>query len=595
MAISLALCLSPCLVWGENDEETLGLFNAWQERTSTSSRAPKPLSQTAENVSVITAPEIEALNAHTLADVLATVPGIQTDHRGGPGNIVFTFIQSTNYNHMLVLVDGVPLNDLGDNFVDVSTIPAQIIERVEILKGAASSAWGQALSGVINVITKSPERGRAIGGSATAAIGERTTADTRAELSGSSGRLGYYLSGGYLGSNGVLPRNSVFSSDLNAKLTYALPGQGKLWGTFNYNRAIRETLFVPPPLYDLQENQNIRNLRASVGFTKPLNERLQLDLFARHAYRYVDNVDAQTTDGVLLSAITNRNTVSGGSAKLTWRGASNVLVFGGEYEHAEFKQADAFQQVDLLNKSVNRWGVFLNDTLTLGPLAVIPGARFDHTAASGGDQFSPSLGATWQLDEKTVLRGYTARGFSLPSITILNLPAENIWSSQLGIESQVVPYLWLKGTLFRNEIWNIGETKERRIALGSELEVRTIPICNLSLGGGWTYTDTYRTSDGSSVLAAPRHTLQLALRYDDKTYRGVLTGRHIYWNSDPAFNGRYYGLVWDLHLGATLFKRDNSSLDLFFSGHNLFNGRQYQDEFTPNTGRWVEGGVRVRF
>lgn len=594
--ITIVLCLFPCLARGEETDDVLDLFSAFQEQTSTASRAPKPLSQTAENVTVITVKEIELLNAHTLADVLATVPGIQTDHRGGPGNIVFTFIQSTNYNHMLVLVDGVPLNDLADNFADVSTIPAQTIERIEILKGAASSAWGQALSGVINVTTKSPERGRAIGGSASASIGERTTADTRAELSGTSGKLGYYLSGGYLGSNGILPRNGVFFNDALAKLTYELPEQGKVWGSFTYNRGSRQTLFVPLALGgDLQQDQDIRNLRASIGVSQPLNEHLQLDLFGRHAYKYNNNFDSQISDGAALSSVTARNRVSGASAKLTWRETSNLLVIGGEYEHAEFKGTDILQQVDTLNKKAERWGIFLNDTLTLGPLAITPGVRFDHTAASGGGQFSPSLGATWQLGESTVLRAYTGRGFSLPSITIQNLPAEKIWSSQLGFETQAVPYLWLKGTLFRNEIWNIGESKERRIALGSELEVRTTPIYNTSLGGGWTYTDTYRTSDGSPVLAAPRHTLQLALRYDDKTYRGVLTGRHINWNSEPAFNGKYRGMLWDLHLGATLLKRDYSSLELFFSGHNLFNGRQYQDEWTPNTGRWFEGGMRVRF
>ena len=112
---------------------------------------------------------------------------------------------------------------------------------------------------------------------------------------------------------------------------------------------------------------------------------------------------------------------------------------------------------------------------------------------------------------------------------------------------------------------------------------------------GWTYTDTYRTSNGTPVFAAPRNTLQLALRYDDQTCRGTLTGRHIYWHSDPSFNGRYSSMIWDLHLGATLLKRQHSSLELFFSGHDLFNSPYFQDEFTPSTGRWFEGGMRVRF
>jgi len=136
---------------------------------------------------------------------------------------------------------------------------------------------------------------------------------------------------------------------------------------------------------------------------------------------------------------------------------------------------------------------------------------------------------------------------------------------------------------------------EKQIALGAEIEARTMPVWHTSLGTGYTFTDTTRSSDGLQVYAAPRHTVQLALRYDDKTYRGVLTGRHVWWNSDPSYGARYYGLLWDLHLGATLFKRESNSLELFFSGHNLFNGAQFNDSFTPNTPRWFEGGLKVRF
>jgi vitamin B12 transporter len=595
-ALFLAFCLFPCLAWGEDDEETLGLFNAFQEQSSTASRAPKPLSQTAENVTVVTAKEIEQLNAHTLADVLATIPGLQTWHWGGPGSPVFTYIQSSASPHVLVLVDGVALNTLGENSSEVSMVPARIIERIEIVKGAASSAWGQALGGVINVITKAPNREQAISGSASASIGERTTADTSAELSGSIDKLGYYLSSGYLGSNGLLPQITTHSNTTYAKLTYDLPGQGQLWGTFRFSNFNRVDSFVPDPAFDFTQREEAQQLYATLGYRRKLTEQLELELNARHVSRDVTNFFNLVSDGSLSQTVIAKERVTGGNVKLVWRGANNLLVAGGDYEHAKLKSTDAIIATDLLNRTVDRWGIYLNDTLTLGPVAVTPGVRFDHTVTSG-NQLSPSLGATWQLTDSTLLRGYTARGYSLPYILLENRSSEKIWTSQIGVESTAVPNLWLKGTLFRNEIWNIGDTQERRIALGTELEARTTPTWNTSLGAGWTYTDTYRTSDGSTVYGAPRNTLQLALRYDDQKYRGVLTGRHIWWNSDPSFlpTAHYYGLIWDLHLGATLLKKENSSLELFFSGHNLFNGSQTLDGLIPNTGRWFEGGMRVRF
>ncbi len=596
----LAIC---CLLsrpaHGEEGEDTLGLYSSWQEQSVSTGRAAKSLSHTPENVTVITTREIEALNAHTLADVLSSVPGIQLENLGGPGGVVYTNIQGSKFNHVLVLVDGVAINDLSDNFPDVGLVPARIIDRIEIVKGAASSSWGQALGGVINVITKSPEQGRPIDGSASASLGKRTTSDSGAELSGTSGRLGYYLSGGYLGSNGLLPNTQIFSNNAYGKLNYDLHGQGRISATLNYSNANRGEFAFPP----FKADDAARYLNATLAYRTDLTRQLELEMVAHRTERRIEVTASLIDSGDILKKATEQEEVTGTKIKLVWRRTDNLLVTGIDYEHAKFSFLNgALKQVDELNRTVDRWGAYLNDTLTIGALAISSGARFDHTQ-SGGDQFSPTLGATWQLSDKTILRGYTAKGFSLPALT-LDLTSEKVWTSQVGIESSAIPYLWLKETLFRNETWDVTVTdpqsgarsSERHIALGSETEVRTIPIYNTSLGLGYTFTDTTRTSDDSQVKDVARHTLQLALRYDDlHLLRGVLTGRHIWWNADQSDKGSYNGLIWDLHLGATLFKREKNSLEMFFSGHNLFNNSQFTSQFYPNPGRWFEGGLKVRF
>lgn len=595
----LLFCLVSRPAHGEEAEDTLGLYSSWQEQSVSTGRAAKPLSHTPENVTVITTREIEALNAHTLADVLATIPGIQLENLGGPGGVVYTNIQGSKFNHVLVQVDGVTLNNLSDNFPDVGLVPARIIERIEIVKGAASSVWGQALGGVINVITKSPEQGRLIGGSASSSIGERATTDSGAELNGTSGRLGYYLSGGYLGSNGLLPNTQIFANNAYGKLNYDLRSQGRISATLNYTNANRGEFASPP----FKSDDAARYLNATLDYRTDLTKQLELEMVAHHSARRIEVTASMIDSGDILKKAAFREYATGAEIKLVWRKTDNLLVAGGDYEHAEFSLLNgALVQVDEQKRTIDRWGAYLNDTLTLGPLAVSTGARFDHTQ-SGGDQFSPTLGATWQLSDKTILRGYSARGFSLPALT-LDRAAEKVWTSQVGIESSMLPYLWLKETLFRNETWYVNAIDpqngarflEHRIALGSETEARTIPVNSTSLGLGYTFTDTTRSSDDSQVKGVARHTLQLALRYDDlHLFRGVLTGRHIWWNADPSDKGRYYGLIWDLHLGATIFKRENNSLELFFSGHNLFNNSQFTNQLFPNPGRWLEGGLKVRF
>jgi vitamin B12 transporter len=157
---AVALC---CTFFGgialaeEEEEDALALYSGWQEESTSASRSPKPLSQSPENITIVTARDIEIINAHTLADVLATIPGIQTHVLGGPGSSTYTYIQGASFPHTLVMLDGAPLNKIS-NFSDVGSVPARIIERIEIVKGSASSAWGPALGGVINVITKSPDK-----------------------------------------------------------------------------------------------------------------------------------------------------------------------------------------------------------------------------------------------------------------------------------------------------------------------------------------------------------------------------------------------------------------------------------------------------
>ena len=609
LTLCLAIWLTPALSWGEEEEDALDLFNAFQEQSSASSRVPKPLSQTAENVTVITAAEIRLLNVHTLADVLATIHGIQTDSHGVLGNVVNTSIQSSSSQHVLVMLDGVPLNTLGENFSDVSLVPAQIIERVEIVKGPASSVWGQVLGGVINVISKSPKRGRVIGGSAVASVGERSTANTRTELSGTTGQLGYYLSGGYLGTDGLTPHTAVSSKDLYTKLTWDLPDQGQIWSTFKYGRADRGSLWGEIINWDYKEDTSLHDISASLGMFKPLTSQFELELLGRYVTKDYNYFGTQISDNAPLLTLNTSERAVGASAKLVWRGNNNLMVLGGDYEHAEINASDTILQVDTLNRKVDRWGVYLNDTATFGPVSIIPGIRFDR-ADGGSNQYSPSLGAVWQLADTTLLRGYTATGYSLPSLLQDRQP-EKVFTGQVGIESSALTFLWVKGTLFRNETRNVKNLRnlnfdpvtgspvaETRITKGAELELRTTPLYSTSLGGGYTFTDSIHAADGSKVYADPRHTVKLALRYDDTTCRAVLTGSHIFWNHvrEPIdFNGRYSGLIWDLHLGTTLLKRDNSSLELFFSGHNLFNGDQYQDELAPNAPRWFEGGVRVNF
>lgn len=581
-------------------DDGLALLEGYREESSVAARLPRPVSRSPENITIVTAAEIETLNARTLADILQTVSGVQLAANSGPAALTMTMVQGANINHVQFMLDGVQLNSLSENAADIGLIPARIIERIEIVKGAASSAWGQGLGGVVNIITKSAAQGRLFSGVGELGQGERGNKSGGLELAGSHQRLGYYLAGGYLQSGGSLPNTAAISNNLYGKLQYELPGDGKLSLSLFHARARRGDLAYQP--LNVKAGNEAQRQLLTLTLQQPLSSQFELEIGVRHSISQTVNDTALIDPALQLQVLRYDERVSGAGVKLLWRSRYNLMAVGADYEHARMHGNESLAQLDYLKRSVDRWGFYLNDTLTLGDFAFSPGVRLDLTGSSGS-QFSPSFGVTWQLTDSTLLRAYTAKGYSLPTLG-LESGSEKVWTTQLGVESSALPYLWLKGSLFRNEIQNIARfdwgsgswQKVRQIRQGVETEFRTAPLWYTSLNGGYSFVDATNPSNNLILKDVARHTLQLGLRYDDKRWlKGALQGRHIWWNAAEFRQARYYGLIWDLHLTATPLGRSQYSPELFFSIRNIFNGAQYWDDAYRNPGRTFDGGLRFKF
>lgn len=119
--------------------------------------APIALDQFGGSVTVITAAEIEAAQASYLSDVLRQVPGFTINQSGGPGTQTQLRVRGSEANHVLVLLDGVRVNDptASDEFL-LNYALLDNIDRIEIIRGPQSAIWGtDAMSAVINIISKS--------------------------------------------------------------------------------------------------------------------------------------------------------------------------------------------------------------------------------------------------------------------------------------------------------------------------------------------------------------------------------------------------------------------------------------------------------
>lgn len=112
--------------------------------------------ESGRNIVAIKGESFSKLPVHSVDDLLRYLPGIEVQQRGPQGSQSDIVIRGGTFQQVLVIIDGVKLNDpLTGHFSMYVPIHPSEIERVEILKGAASAIWGsEAVGGVVNIITK---------------------------------------------------------------------------------------------------------------------------------------------------------------------------------------------------------------------------------------------------------------------------------------------------------------------------------------------------------------------------------------------------------------------------------------------------------
>src|SRR5450830_62088 len=115
----------------------------------TASRIEQP------KVSVIDSEQIERAGQSTLIELLQTQPGVEISSNGGAGKTSSVYLRGTNADHVVVLIDGMRMNSATLGTTTFENIPLEQIEKIEILRGPATSLYGQdAVGGVIQIFTK---------------------------------------------------------------------------------------------------------------------------------------------------------------------------------------------------------------------------------------------------------------------------------------------------------------------------------------------------------------------------------------------------------------------------------------------------------
>jgi vitamin B12 transporter len=182
------------------------------ETIVTATRIPTPQERLPAATTVIDRQTIEERGYVTLADALVSVPGFNIVPSGGMGQQASGFMRGTNSNHVLVLRDGVPINDAShpSGAFNFGNALLGDIERIEVVRGPVSAIYGtSAIGGVINLITRRAPADRQAQPYGEVAGGTNYTARGVAGVAGTIGNTDYGVTGQSLstrGSNAVAPR-----------------------------------------------------------------------------------------------------------------------------------------------------------------------------------------------------------------------------------------------------------------------------------------------------------------------------------------------------------------------------------------------------
>ena len=114
------------------------------------------------SIETIEKPKIERMQAKTLSEVIDNVSGVFVQKSGTVGGTHQVSIRGSSPKHVLILLDGQKINPSGSGVADLNTIPLEMVEKIEVIKGGQSAIYGaDALGGIINIITLPQRRDEA--------------------------------------------------------------------------------------------------------------------------------------------------------------------------------------------------------------------------------------------------------------------------------------------------------------------------------------------------------------------------------------------------------------------------------------------------
>ncbi len=340
-------------------------------------------------------------NTGSVQDVLEYVPGINI-RRYGPKNTLATLsLRNSGSRQSLILINGIPVNDLGTQDTDLSLLDLSGIDKIEVVKGGLSSIYGaNSSAGVINLISAEKEK-RLIKGEA--GYGSNNTQKLVLLSNYKIFNFDYTISGSEEKSNGYFINSNYLKRNANFKGSFGT--ENSLTEVSGYyakrNNSIPYNEFGPTP--DAKQYDEI----FGVGF----NEFVNLNLVKLKAFGFMRGGDLIYKD--VSFGIDDRHIKK-----------ENLIQISGLYEEGDFFKGilgfeisnQGLNSTKAGENSVNNNAYFANITFFLfDRLTLNTSGRIDNNQFFGQGK-SGSIGIKYLFDQGLEIFGTLEYGFSAPTL-----------------------------------------------------------------------------------------------------------------------------------------------------------------------------------
>ncbi|MEZ8246449.1 TonB-dependent receptor [Vibrio splendidus] len=472
-----------------------------EQMVVTATRTEMALKQAPASMSVITAQDIEDSPGITLADIVAESTSVESDFDSTRAGRQMISIRGMDSDYTLIMVNGRRLSSasaiIRGNDFDLSTIPADSIERVEIIRGPMSALYGSdGMGGTINIITKAPENDW----SSTLSM------DTSSPLDGDGGEeysMGFTTSGALI-EDELFARLSVNQTSRDAWQPYSGTHSSgydrsditaleeretlSLLASLTWNATDNQTIDFDFGYSDDERESSAENVSSVIESDTRVVRQSQAithsgfwswgDTQVRYSRENVTDNDAADSDTNYSSDVEELTQIVEASAT-TYLGESHTVTFGMDYQLSELTNKE-----NLVNGTSEAYqgALFIQDQwLMTEQLTATIGGRLDKHEQYG-EEFSPRVYLVHQTTNDLIIKGGVGKAFKAPTLTqnhtdyTVNsckgwcdivgnedLNPETSWNYEIAA-LYTQPRWNVEGALFRNEIQDLidrGDTECR--------------------------------------------------------------------------------------------------------------------------------------